>query len=299
MIIISIIIYWEMIVMAESSEFEKFCIQILEKHIGPISGEIVRSTRARKNLNEKSSPGDYREFIDILENNISILSGKKKAEEIVSILRSEVNNLDAKLKKQDNVLNCDMEKEISTFLERNNLPAEKDVSDYSKYLTLKYGGNVKNVEKEIIDRIKIQIKKTINKKRISGEINELLLRFHEPTRNDIDDFINYLRLSKLSFNEDELREDIERERLFRKFHTPQDSAGASEISELVNFIKNTNNNDIISQKLRKRELSYLIKDDSGVSDKSVSDFVKLMTPTEEDTRDTLKELGLKHLITDK
>ena len=70
----------------------------------------------------------------------------------------------------------------------------------------------------------------------------------------------------------------------------------SEINELVNLIKNTNNNDALSKKLRKQELSYLIKDESGISDKSVSEFVNLMTPSEEDTRDTLEELGLKHLI---
>lgn len=286
--------------MAESSEFEKYCIQALEKHLGQLSVEIVKNMKARKNLNEESNKNDYVEFINLLENNISILSGKKEAAEIVTGLRSRVNDyFDQKLKIDANIVNIDMEKEINTFLEKNSLPAEKDVFDYSKYLTLKYGGDVKNVEQEIINRIKAQIKNTICKKKIKSEINELLTRFHEPTKSDIDDFVNYLRLSKLSFQEDEIREEIERERLYRKFHSPQDSPMPSEINELVTFIKNTNNNDAISKKLRKQELSYLIKDESGVTDKSVNEFVKLMTPTEEDTRDMLKELGLKHLISNK
>jgi len=214
-------------------------------------------------------------------------------------LRSKALDLEGKHKKSGNVLSSEMEKEIDTFLTKNTLPTERDVADYTKYLTLKYGGIANNVEKEIIEKIKIHIKKTISHKRIKEEINDLLIRFHEPTKNDIDDFINYIRLSKLAFQEDELRDEIEKERLYRKFHGPQDTEKPSEINELVNLIKNTNNNDALSKRLRKQELSYLIKDESGISDKSVSEFVNLMTPTEEDTKDTLEELGLKHLIHDK
>lgn len=285
--------------MAESNEFEKFCIKTLEMHFGQLAGGIINNIRTRKSLNEKSKLSDFKEFIDLIEMNISVLSGKQKAVEIVNTLRSKAPDYEVKQNKPESTLNIEMDKEIDTFLEKNSLPAEKDVSDYSRYLTLKYGGNVKNVEKEIIDKVKTQIKRTISRKKIKEEINVLLIRFPEPAKGDIDDFINYIRLSKLSFQEDELRDEIEKERLYRKFHSPGDPAMPSQINELVNLIKNTNNNDAISKKLRKQELSYLIKDESGVSDKSVTEFVKLMTPTEEDTRDTLKELGLKHLINNK
>lgn len=285
--------------MAEFNEFEKYCIQTLEIHFGQLADGIVNKIKIKKSLNDKSNISDLKEFIDLIEINISILAGKNKANEIGNTLRSKALEYDGKQKKSGSVLTSDMEKEIDTFLVKNSLPTEKDVAEYTKYLTLKYGGIAKNVEKEIIEKIKIHIKKTISHKRIKEEINDLLIRFHEPTKNDIDDFINYIRLSKLDFQEDELRDEIEKERLFRKFHGPQDTAMPSEINELVNLIKNTNNNDVLSKKLRKQELSYLIKDESGVSDKSLSDFVKIMTPTQEDTRETLEGLGLKHLISDK
>lgn len=285
--------------MAESNEFEKYCIQTLEIHFGQLAGGIVNKIKIKKSLNDKSNISDIKEFIDLIEINISILAGKNKANEIGNTLRSKALDYDGKQKKSGSVLTSDMEQEIDTFLVKNSLPTEKDVAEYTKYLTLKYGGIAKNVEKEIIEKIKIYIKKTISHKRIKEEINDLLIRFHEPTKNDIDDFINYIRLSKLDFQEDELRDEIEKERLFRKFHGPQDTAMPSEINELVNLIKNTNNNDVLSKKLRKQELSYLIKDESGISDKSVSEFVNLMTPSEEDTKDTLEELGLKHLIHEK
>ncbi|PWB50092.1 MAG: hypothetical protein C3F06_13425 [Candidatus Methanoperedenaceae archaeon] len=285
--------------MAESNEFEKYCIQTLEIHFGQLAGGIVNKIKIKKSLNEKSNISDLKEFIDLIEINISILAGKNKANEIGNTLRSKALDYDGKQKKSGSVLTSDMEKEIDTFLVKNSLPTEKDVAEYTKYLTLKYGGIAKNVEKEIIEKIKIHIKKTISHKRVKEEINDLLIRFHEPTKNDIDDFINYIRLSKLDFQEDELRDEIEKERLYRKFHGPQDTAMPSEINELVNLIKNTNNNDALSKKLRKQELSYLIKDESGISDKSVSEFVNLMTPSEEDTKDTLEGLGLKHLIHEK
>jgi len=285
--------------MAESNEFEKYCIQTLVIHFGHLAGGIVKKVKISKTLNDKSNINDFKEFIDLIETNISILAGKNKANEIGNTLRGKALDLEGKQKKSGTVLTGDMEKEIDTFLVKNSLPTEKDVADYTKYLTLKYGGIAKNVEKEIIEKIKIHIKKTVSRKRIKEEINDLLLRFHEPTKNDIDDFVSYIRLSKLAFQEDELRDEIEKERLYRKFHSPKDTAMPSEINELVNLIKNTNNNDALSKRLRKQELSYLIKDESGISDKSVSEFVDLMTPTEEDTRDTLEELGLKHLIHDK
>lgn len=280
-------------------EFEKFCIKTLEINFGQLAGGIVTKIKTKKNLDDKSNTGDFKEFIDLIEINISVLAGKNKANEIGNILRSKILDFEEKTNKPELVINSDITKEIDIFLEKNTLPTERDVSDYSKYLTLKYGGTARNVEKEIIEKVKIHIKKTISRNKIKEEINELLTRFEQPTKSDIDDFINYIRLSKLVFHEDELRDEIEKERLYRKFHGPQDTVITSEINELVSLLKNTNNKDALSKKLRKQELSYLIKDESGVSDKSVSDFVKLMTPTEEDTKGTLEELGLKHLISDK
>jgi len=284
---------------AGAHEFEQFCIKTLEINFGQLAGGIVTKIKTKKSLGEKSNISDFKEFIDLIEINISVLAGKNKANEIGNILRSKVLDIEEKPGKPEIVINSDITKEIDIFLDKNTLPNERDVSDYSKYLTLKYGGTAKNVEKEIIEKVKTHIKKTISRNKIKEEINEFLTRFQNPTKNDIDDFINYIRLSKLVFDDNELRDEIEKERLYRKFHGHEDTVVTSEINELVSLLKNTNNKDALSKKLRKQELSYLIKDESGVSDKSVSDFVKLMTPTEEDTKGTLEELGLKHLISDK
>lgn len=285
--------------MAGADEFEKHCIQTLEIHFGQLAGGIVNKVRTKKNLDDKSDINDFKEFIDLIETNISVFAGKNNANDISNILRDKAVYFAKKRKKSEPDINLDMEKEIETFLEQNSLPTERDVEDYTKYLTLKYGGNAKNIEKQVIEKLKNKIKKTISQNKIKEEINEFLTRYQLPTKNDVDDFINYIRLSKLVFKEDELRDEIEKERLYRKFHGPLDTVITSELNELVDVLKNTNDKDDLKKKLQKHEINYLIKDESGVPDKSVSEFIRLITPTEEDTKEALEGLGLKHLISDK
>jgi hypothetical protein len=280
-------------------DFDKHCIEVLEIHFGKLANGIVNKVKTKKSLDDRSNISDFKEFIDLIEINISVLAGKNKSSDICNRLRNKALDIVDTQKKPEPVINSDMASEIEAFLEKNTLPAEKDVGDYTKYLTLKYGGKVKTVEKEIIEKIKSHIKETISRNKIKEEINEFLTRYQQPIKTDIDDFINFIRLSKLVFQEHELRDEIEKERLYRKFHGPQDTVTKSEINELVDLLKNTNDKDSLKKNLRNQELSYLIKDESGVSDKSLSDFVKIMTPTQEDTRDTLEGLGLTHLISHK
>jgi len=277
-------------------DFEKHCIEVLEIHFGKLASGIVNKVKTKKSLDDRSNISDFKDFIDLIEINISVLAGKNKSSDICNRLRNKALDIVDTQKKPEPVINSDVASEIEVFLQKNTLPAEKDVNDYTKYLTLKYGGKAKNVEKEIIEKIKSHIKETISRNKIIDEINEFLTRYQQPTETDIDDFINFIRLSKLVFRDDELRDEIEKERLYRKFHGPQDTVAKSEINELVDLLRNTNDKDSIKKNLQNQELSYLIKDESGVSDKSLSDFVKIMTPTQEDTRDTLEGLGLTHLI---
>lgn len=284
---------------ARVDEFEKHCIEILEIHFGQLASGIVNKIKTKKKVDDRSTISDFKEFIDLIEINISVLAGKNKANEIGNRLRNKVIDIVDMQKKHEPVINNDMAGEIDKFLKKNTLPTESDINDYTKYLTLKYGGRAKKVENEIIDTIKNRIKDIISRNKIKEEINEFLTRYQQPTKNDIDDFINYIRLSKLVFKDEELRDEIEKERLYRKFHGPVDAVVTSEINELVNLLKNTEDKDTLKKNLRKQELSYLIKDETGESDKSLSDFVKIMTPTQEDTRETLEGLGLTHLIPDK
>lgn len=93
-----------------------------------------------------------------------------------------------------------------------------------------------------------------------------------------------------------MREQIERERLYRKFHGPRDSVETSELNQFINLVKTSDNREAVGKLMQKQGLSYLIKDEEGVSDKSLSELVDLITPDENDTKDMLEEMGLQHMI---
>ncbi|VVB89899.1 Uncharacterised protein [uncultured archaeon] len=277
-------------------EFIDYCTQTLEVNFGQLSGEIINKVNGKKNLNDKPGVSDLKDFIDLIELNISVLSGKHKATEICNALRTKAVELTGKQKVPDGPIGKDIDKEINAFLAKNTLPTESDITDYAKYLTIKYGGNAKKVQKDIIEKVKTQVRTGISRKKINEEINNFLLRYPQPAQKDVDDLVNYIRLLKLSFQEDEVREMIEKERLFKKFHGDQELAEQpSELDEFIDIIKTRDKKDI-SKTMQKEEISYLIKDDSGVSNELLSEFVGLMTPAENDVKDALEGLGLKHMI---
>ena len=159
--------------MAGVNSFEKFSLETLEVHFGQIASGIVEKVKSKKSLNEKSNISDIKEFIDLIELNIGILAGKNKAMDIGNIMRAKALEFTEIQKEPEPVIKSDLIKEIDTFLEKNLLPTEKDIEDYSKYLTLRYGEKARNVQKEIIEKVKTQIKRTISHNKIKLEINEL------------------------------------------------------------------------------------------------------------------------------
>ena len=284
--------------MVEADEFTNYCIQALEVNFGQLSNGILNKISSKKQLSNKSTINDFNEFIDLIEQNISILSGKTRANEIYSDLRTKAMEINEKPKPVISI-SSDIDKEINSFLAENTLPTDSDISDYAKYITLKYGGKTKKIEKEIIEKVRIHVKEIISLKTIHEEICKFLTRYPQPTQNDISDFINYIRFLKLNFQEDALREHIEKERLFRKFHESHDVPETTELDQFVDFIKNHSDKKEISKIMKKQELSYLIKDDAGNSDQLLSELSKLATPSEKDMKDTLEGLGLKHMINKK
>ncbi|MCZ7357849.1 MAG: hypothetical protein O8C66_01240 [Candidatus Methanoperedens sp.] len=282
--------------MGISEDFINYCTQTLEVNFGQLSAEIINKVKAKKSLNDTSNTGDFKEFIDVIELNLSVLSGKNKAAEICNTLRTKAVETTGRQKAPETTISTDIDKEISAFLAKNTLPSESDITDYAKYLTMKFGGNAKKVEKDIIEKVKNHVRIAISRKKVNEEIGNFLVRYSQPEQKDIDDFVNYIRLLKLNFPESELREFIEKERLYRKFHGDQEVVEKpSELDQFIDIIKTQDKNDI-SKAMQKQEISYLIKDESGLSDKLVSEFVELMTPNEGDMKDTLESLGLKHLI---
>jgi len=281
--------------MAKADEFLKYCIQTLEINFGQIASGIITKAKAKKNLDDKSTISDFKEFIDLLELDISVFSGKNTAIQICNVLRTYALESLEKQKAPEVIFSSDNDKEINSFLAKADLPSEKDISDYAKFLTYKFGINVKQAEKDIIEKVKMHVKDKISRKKILYELDNFLSRFTQPTEKDVDDFVNYLLFLKINFPRDQLRDLVEGERLRRKFH------GEEEIEErtpLDQFIENVDGHDKkkLGKAIQKQGFSYLITDEKGISDNLLSEYADLLVPSEKDTKEILEGLGFKHMI---
>ncbi len=281
--------------MAKADEFIKYCIQALEVNFGQISKGIITKAQAKKKLDDKSNISDYKEFVDLLELDIRVLSGNNKATEICNVLRTHLLDTLEPQKPAAIPISADIDKEIDAFLARTSLPSESDISDYAKFLTIKFGVEAKRAEKDVIEKVKTHVKDGINRKKILEELDNFLTKFPQPTENDVGDFVNYIRLLKIDFPSDQLRDMVEKERLYRKFH---EEGNKTEKTTFDRFIENAKTLDKkeLGKAMQKQGITYLIKDEKGISDNLLSEYAELLTPSEKDTRDTLEGLGLKHMI---
>ncbi len=281
--------------MAIADEFIKYCVQTLEVNFGEISSGIITKAKAKKNIDDKSNINDYKRFIDLLEIDISVLSGKNRATEICNVLRNHVLETIEKQKEPEVAISSDIFKEINTFLAKTALPSESAISDYAKFLTIKFGINTKQAEKDIIEKVKNHVKNGISRKRVLDEMDNFLMKFPQPTETDVDDFIDYIQFLKLNFPANQLRDMVEQERLHRKFHAGEVTEERTILDEFIETVKPLDKNQL-GKAMLKQGVGYLIKDEKGISDNLVSEYAELLTPSEKDTKATLEGLGLKHMI---
>ncbi len=262
-----------------SVNYSEIARKTLVEQLGDTGEDIFSRVIARKPLSEKSSVGEVTDFIKTVEHIIIAVSGQEKANEIVLILRSMIQETAKQTVQKEKVENQNTE--LEDFLRKHVLPTEPDIIDFAKYLTMKYGGNAKKVEVEITAKARDHLKKTISKKRINEEIIGFLGKFTNPEKKDIDDFITFLKMSKIDAPEEEIREKIEKTRLVMKFHESQGSIDKSgEFDQLISNIKSCSDKASIVNLLQKQGLGYIIKDENGVSDKYLFDFIELLSPGE-------------------
>lgn len=286
--------------------FVEFARRTLIEKLGDSGEDLFTRVLAKKPVSDKSSSNEILEFIKAVEHITLAMGGQEKATEIGVILQNKVRELGkptavspiekekvGSLVEKENVGSLVVE--IEDFLKRHDLPTEMDILDYTKYLTLKYGGNAKKVEKDIIEKVKIHVKDGISRKKINEEMSNFLTKFPQPTEKDVDDFVNYIRFLKIDFPGDELRDLVEKERLYRKFHGEEVTEEKTPLDQFIETVKPLDKKEL-GKAMLKQGVGYLIKDEKGISDNLVSEYAELLTPSETDAKATLEGLGLKHMI---
>lgn len=289
--------------MVVAEEFLKCCTASLEVNFGKLSQEIINKIKLKKNITDSSNINDLKDFIDLIEANISVFSGKHKATEICNTIKAKAIpksvGMTEEAKAIDKAISVDLDKEINAFLSTHALPNEADISDYTKFLAMKYGGNIKTLEKDLIEKVKQHVMNGMRKNILNAEILKFLVRYQQPEKSDIDDFVKYINLMNLNIDDNQIRDDLEKERLYRKFHEPSQAPEANELDQLITFVKGSGDKEAVGKLMQTQGLSYLIKDEKGVSDQSLTDFMEIVVPSESDMKDALEGMGLKHLIKSK
>ncbi len=268
-----------------TEEFVEFVKKTLIEKIRDSGEEIFIRVMYRKPINDKSTQGEIAEFIRTIERVASAVAGDEKAKEITRILESRLQGTKSSSSMSSTTKNVPsgvLSKEIEEFFKKFELPTETDISDYIKYLTLKYGINEKKIENDIMERAKANVRNAIITNRLKEEINGFLTGYPQPKPSDINDFINFIHLSKLNYPEDKLMQLIEKERLYRKFHGTLEVNEPTELSQFISSVKRTTDKDAIGKLMKKQGLIYLIKDDSGVSYKALTEIVDIISPAEKE-----------------
>lgn len=277
--------------------FSDYLSQILKEQLGETGEDLFKKIMTKKPINEKSTHGELRVIIKLIENIVTKIDTQEKAGEIGRLLNQKLNEIIESEKKAavDKIDLKKVEVDIEDFIHQNSIPTESNISDFAGYLATKFGRDAKELRKEITEKIRKRIKDLITKDKINIQIDKFLNMYPEPTKTDVDDFLLYLTMQHLTFDEDYLRKQIESIRLFRKFRS-EDEVVATEFDKFLQTIRSSNDLVSIGKAMEEQELSYLIKDDSGLLDNTLSEFIDLATPKEDDMKGMLKGLGLDHML---
>ena len=316
--------------MAIATEFLKYCNQYLGENLGGISEGIINKIQSRKNLNDASNMNDVMEFISLLENSIGVISGKNNAisickrlrektmelnlvnetDELRNTLRNEASDININeflarinavnylkdlrpIDKTEKLTSTELHADIDRFLSQNILPVESFITEFSEDMTLKYHVDEQKIKKDLIDKVKVNFKNEFNKKVVKAEINKFLFRYPMPTKEDIDDFVNYFSLLKYTNSKAQIKEQIETERLYLKFQDPVLTEKISEFDRLIDQIKGYQDKNDIIKILEDKEFGYLIKNETRVSDKLLNELVEQITVFE---KDPVGGVYLNHLV---
>jgi len=303
--------------MSPIDEFLEYCTQILNANIGYRSKTIIDKARSKKKLNQNSNLSEFEEFINLIEIDVSVISGKNNAVNICSAIRSKAIELNISKQAKDifNALRIEsselsiseflkninvndvctfrtkptektdeqipnkfyINKKIDEFLKRHILPNESIINKFATKLAFKFCEDIKKVKQDVIEQVKLRVKNTLIRKAIQNEIRNFLELFPQPNQTDLEDFVKHIRLSKLNIQEDELRQQILDEILYRKFYKSQDIVEPDELAQFLDIIKTYDNKKDIKKEMQRQGIVYLIEDGSGISYKLLDEYIEPIT----------------------
>lgn len=188
----------------------------LETNIGDLGILIFQKSVSKLDIGLNPSKNDIENLILLLEKTIAKLYGDKKSKAIFDDLRKELIEYD---KFFDKFFGSKIEDTLDNFFEMKGIPRESEIQEIARFLI---SNGYEQKEKKVIitlrqltkDRIIRDLKGNI----INDEVKIFLDKNPQYSEPDIEFFINGIKAKEIEVNDIDLKDKIEKERLFRKFN---------------------------------------------------------------------------------
>jgi hypothetical protein len=199
-----------------SSDSLKLVKNHLEASMGDLGIRIYHRSISKLNISANPSRKELEALMTYIEKMIVKLYGNNKSKAIIDDLRKELADFD---KFFDKFFGSKIKDTMDHFFEMKGVPGEPEIEQISKYLISDgYEQNEKNLNKMLKQYSKEKIMWVFKWNIISNNIKSFLDSNPEYTQMDVELFINQMKQNKFDVDDTDIKDKIEKERLFRKFN---------------------------------------------------------------------------------
>jgi hypothetical protein len=212
----------------------------LEASMGDLGVRIYHRSISKLNISANPSRKELEALMTYIEKMIVKLYGNDKSKAIINDLRKELSDFD---KFFDKFFGSKIRDTMDHFFEMKGVPGEPEIEQISKYLISNgYEQNEKNLIKMLKEYSKEKITWAFKWSIINNNIKSFLDSNPAYTQIDVEFFINQMKQNKFDVDDTDIKDKIEKERLFRKFNYMERRENEDEkISRQCTALFNSNN----------------------------------------------------------
>jgi hypothetical protein len=212
----------------------------LEASMGDLGVRIYHRSISKLNISANPSRKELEALMAYIEMMVVKLYGNDKSKAIIDDLRKELADFD---KFFDKFFGSKIKDTMDHFFEMKGVPGEPEIEQISKYLISNgYEQNERNLTKMLKQYSKEKITWAFKWSIINNNIKSFLDSNPAYTQIDVEFFINQMKQNKFDVDDTDIKDKIEKERLFRKFNYMERRENEDEkISRQCTALFNSNN----------------------------------------------------------
>ena len=188
----------------------------LETNIGDLGIIIFQKSVIKLDIGVNPSKNEIENLVLSLEKTFARLYGEKRSRTIFDELRKELINYDTFFYK---FFGTKIEDTLNNFFEMKGIPKGTEITEIASFLISNgYEENEKKLIGKLKQLTKERIVRDLKGSILTSEIKSFLNKNPLYSEADMGIFINEIKKKELDINDIDLKDKIEKERLFRKFN---------------------------------------------------------------------------------